>query len=498
MCIFEMCACSYVKVNKALWGLAHMDEEQAAEAQSVADYLSSQGLSSDMVKMAAAGFSNTFCSNNEELSLKQTIRWSKMWHDTPPVSPREAHKHNEEELKVFGAADGNDDKLKHPPMVTTANEVVEEEEEEECDFRFKRSYACLVDYLKEGLTIRINTAVSDIDYSVPGRVTLTTKDGEKWRAKCAVVTASPKVLLSPLVRFHPPLPPAKVLALEGTVMRRAMKVILKFRQRPWPKDLQGVVFAGDGCPVPECWFRDVAEASSSSASSTSKMSSTSSSSSSTVIVLEEGEVVKEDGDDGAVCIATGFACADYADALMSMDAPALVQRFLAQLDDVFASLEPRHMSAVPTHTPSAQSSSSSSCSLSIDITSELPSSSPTSTAVAHREGEVVVNGEDQRCPSQGLPRPSEVYLGGLVHDWQAEPYIGGGYCFAKAGSDVDACVQLAAKVGGGGGPGGKGSVFFAGEATNVTRPGGTAHAAMETGERAAGEVAAYLREEGLL
>lgn len=34
-----------------------------------------------MLKMGAAGFSNTLCSNSNELSLKQAVKWSRIWHN---------------------------------------------------------------------------------------------------------------------------------------------------------------------------------------------------------------------------------------------------------------------------------------------------------------------------------------------------------------------------------------------------------------------------------
>ena len=217
-----------------------------------------------MIALAGAGFANTFCSINEHMSFKQAVRNTRLWHSNA--------------------------------------------EEDEGEYRFKNSYSCVVEYLKRGLNILINTPVETIDNSigyydesttpthtpthtpishtittpttahttthlggststgtgagthVRTRVSrsdrsptpsvtdsdgereltkITTKNGSVYYARSVVVTASPKVLLSDLIKFNPPLPQDKMVGLKSIDMHRAMKVILKFKARPWPKHLQG-------------------------------------------------------------------------------------------------------------------------------------------------------------------------------------------------------------------------------------------------------------------
>lgn len=71
----------FVALNKALWDLAEMNENDFDESLSLYDYLVSKKLNPNMLKMGAAGFSNTLCSNSYELSLKQAIKWSRIWHN---------------------------------------------------------------------------------------------------------------------------------------------------------------------------------------------------------------------------------------------------------------------------------------------------------------------------------------------------------------------------------------------------------------------------------
>lgn len=65
------------------------------------------------------------------------------------------------------------------------------------------------------------------------------------------------------------------------------------------------------------------------------------------------------------------------------------------------------------------------------------------------------------------------------HDWQNDPFSRGAYTYGKVGSD-GAQAALAAPI--------AGTLFFAGEATDVTGNNGTVHGAMASGYRAAGEI----------
>ena len=71
----------FVALNKALWELCDLHEDDFDESLSLYDYLLSKKLNPNMLKMGAAGFSNTLCSNSYELSLKQAVKWSRIWHN---------------------------------------------------------------------------------------------------------------------------------------------------------------------------------------------------------------------------------------------------------------------------------------------------------------------------------------------------------------------------------------------------------------------------------
>jgi monoamine oxidase len=71
-----------------------------------------------------------------------------------------------------------------------------------------------------------------------------------------------------------------------------------------------------------------------------------------------------------------------------------------------------------------------------------------------------------------------------LHDWQNDPFARGAYSYAKVGAD-GAQEALGRPV--------DGTLFFAGEATDVTGHNGTVHGAIASGHRAAKEILAQIR-----
>lgn len=144
-------------------------------------------------------------------------------------------------------------------------------------------------------------------------------------------------------------------------------------------------------------------------------------------------------DEPATCYATGFVTSRYAEALQGKSDAEIATLLLAQLDSVFSLLQPEHMAAHPKES------------------AEKP---------------------------HDLPKPSDVYLGGMVQRWDRNiPFITGGYASAQAGHQVLYGKVLATPI--------ADKVFFAGEATSQGA-GATAHAALGTGIRAAAQVARSL------
>lgn len=148
-------------------------------------------------------------------------------------------------------------------------------------------------------------------------------------------------------------------------------------------------------------------------------------------------------DEPAKAYAVAFTTAEYAAKLSAMPRHEVLKSAIDQFDKMFSLLEPQHMAADPA-----------------DPLQESP---------------------------RQLPKPSDALLGVMYWDWTPEhhPYIGGGYCSPKAGTDADLIDKLRL-------PYGNNNIFFAGEATNL--PGATAHAALESGVRAAEQAASVIKK----
>jgi monoamine oxidase len=256
----------FVKLNESLWSLADLNEDDYSDEHSLLDYLSSLQLSDDMVRMAEAGYANTLCSTAKDLSLRRVIKWSRLWH-----------------------AEG----------------------EEDGDFSLDNSYGCVVDILRRACKIEINSPVREICYA-DTLVALRTVGGVEYVAKCAVVTSSPHVLKSGLMRFDPPLSQELQASLSTTCMHNIVKVIMKFKHRPWPKHLSGMVLSDSTFLLPEIWFKDVSD--------------------------------KTAPGEEARAYAVGFTTAAYADKVATMSKDEVLRSCVEQLDVVFSHLEPQHMS----------------------------------------------------------------------------------------------------------------------------------------------------------
>ena len=148
-------------------------------------------------------------------------------------------------------------------------------------------------------------------------------------------------------------------------------------------------------------------------------------------------------DEPTKAYAVGLCSAEYAEQILRMSRGDAMSKCVGQLDNIFSTLEPQHM-----------------------------------------VGNVMDVGKAQNISD--LKKPSDSFIGGTFWDWTPEhhPYIGGGYCSPKAGTPAWKIQIL-------GEPLGK-RLFFAGESTIV--PGTCIHAAMDSGTRAANNVANVLAD----
>ena len=319
---FDDKSADFKSLNRNLWDLTLLDDRTISESLSLRDYLQEFGTNEDMLALAAAGYANTMASNLEELSLKQCVRWA----------------HEEHYDKVHSSGMGLCEKFTDMEGKTRSGSL--SEKVGHSDYRFKNTYAVLVDHLKSGLPIYCNAPVDRICYrsckdsdegDVDSLVTCHLKDGRALSARQVVVTCSPHVLNSPsLLRFEPELPCAKQEALQCVSMYTAMKIILVFSSRIWPEGLDGMIMAGT--LIPEVWFkedstkRQIPVASSDENETSDETRSSDSETSS-----------YNDGD--TVYIAVGFCSARFAENAKLLSDEELIATLLAQLNRVFCNFE---------------------------------------------------------------------------------------------------------------------------------------------------------------
>jgi len=109
------------------------------------------------------------------------------------------------------------------------------------EFAFEGGFGSLTDALAPGLDIRVGTPVRALTWS-PGRVELTTEEGERIAARAAVITAPPPVITGGRLAITP-LPVQKAAAAAALPSGDALCVIATL-SREVPES--GVVFDADG------------------------------------------------------------------------------------------------------------------------------------------------------------------------------------------------------------------------------------------------------------
>jgi monoamine oxidase len=105
-------------------------------------------------------------------------------------------------------------------------------------------YKQILTILKEGLDIRLNQQVKEINNSEEDKVTICTTSGKQYQAKYAVVTFPLGVLKARTVEFKPPLSPVKEKAIQSLEMGVYNKIYLKFDEVFWNKEPEWIELLG--------------------------------------------------------------------------------------------------------------------------------------------------------------------------------------------------------------------------------------------------------------
>ena len=129
----------------------------------------------------------------------------------------------------------------------------------ENQFRVHHGYGALISWLvtllqHRGARLRLETEVRKITWK-PGAVELLLhgKEGDEFlEADAAILTLPLGVLKAAAVQFEPPLPQAKLEAIQNLAFGAVMKMNLVFRERFWPEENLGFIHALDE-EIPTWW-----------------------------------------------------------------------------------------------------------------------------------------------------------------------------------------------------------------------------------------------------
>lgn len=102
--------------------------------------------------------------------------------------------------------------------------------------RAAEGYDRLAAFVGRGLDIRFGFVVETVRWRAD-EVSLWSIDGRELRARTAICTLPAGVLSADSVRFEPELPDGKISALRDLQMGRVLKILLRFRERFWPRRL---------------------------------------------------------------------------------------------------------------------------------------------------------------------------------------------------------------------------------------------------------------------
>jgi monoamine oxidase len=116
--------------------------------------------------------------------------------------------------------------------------------------RITDGYDRLIEYIARGIDIRFGFTVQTIQWGTGG-VTIGSTDGRELSTRAAVCTLPVGVLKSGAIRFVPELPESKRRVLQHLEMGPAVKILLRFEERFWPKGL-ALLACGAG-PVTLYW-----------------------------------------------------------------------------------------------------------------------------------------------------------------------------------------------------------------------------------------------------
>ena len=199
---------------------------------SMKDYLVKvKNIPERMLPLAIAGYANTAgCSDLENISYAATRSFEQFWDKHEIEGDYRLHsKHS------MGAV-----------VDALVRCITNNDASDNYNIRFEKA------------KILLNWKVDRIQYAAEKnhekKIIIHSNNGELLYADACIISVPTSIINSKAITFQPPLPKFKTEAFAMVGMDSALKIILKFSSRLWPKKLQSIVCAD--CPIPEIWFRE--------------------------------------------------------------------------------------------------------------------------------------------------------------------------------------------------------------------------------------------------
>jgi len=359
-----------LKVNTLLWEMGEVNPPQS-DTRTIGQYLASHGCSPTALALADAGYGNTLCTDINKAPLEATCR-----------------------LEVAWVRDGGS------------------------DFRFDNGMIEIPKFFAKDLDIRLKWPVKSIDYREKGNIVVTNEAGQSLSAYKVVVAVPLAILKLGLIDFRPPLPPAKQHAIKVMQMEPAMKIALKFKTQFWPKETHGVICSNSF--VPEFWF-DAPDRVGALSPESPRLEGCSGCASCATCTSKTAPTY----------LASAFLCSHSAVRAGKMTKEEVLKNVLAQLDEMFANIQP--------------------------------------TLYLHDRRLPPLKGVQ---PKNSKTPATDAFLDIFIQDWAKEPYIRGGYSCPSFGASPSVRSEMGYPI--------DGRVYFAGEAFHVESY-ESVHSAVETG-----------------
>lgn len=327
-----------------------------------------------------------------------------------------------------------------------------------------RPLSAVIDFLGQGLQIRVDSPVQKIEYSSEGVNIFLKNTNEIIVADYAVVAVPLTVLKREMIEFVPCLPEDKRKAIKSIGMSTALKVILAFTHRFWPEDMFHVLCSESF--LPEVWTRSYPM---------------------------DKNLINNNNNQGEPLgdhVLVGFVAGPAADATASLSKTEIFKRALKQFDNMFKRLvksldkyveDPTWACSEPQHYISISGGGG------VD-SDRAQEPSPHKHTLLSRS-ELFPHTCSQSGTISMWDNPASYYFkGGCIVNWGDEPYIYGGYTHPSIhghGARSKLAEPLSKRL------------FFAGEATH---PGVNScmHGALDTGLRAAQEVITQNHDHNML